>query len=120
MSDELFLKSPYDMSPELGIHTQDIPGQKARYAMSLAERMALVAAVEDGEDSSGRAKARLATPTEIAQRACAITSALFAEMDAYGWILRTDDWDTLVNRFEKHKKDSRAAKSKGQTLEPAK
>jgi hypothetical protein len=59
--------------PKLVIHDTEYPNFEARLAATLMERWGMVAGEPDGEDSAGRAKLRLSTPQELAQRACEAT-----------------------------------------------
>ena len=58
----------------------------ARLATDMAARFALVAALPDGEDSAGRQKLRMATPDELASRACGIAHSLWVEFENRGWL----------------------------------
>lgn len=49
---------------------------QARIVIDLVTRWGLVAATPDGEDSTGRAKLRLATPEELVDRAMKTTDLL--------------------------------------------
>jgi len=50
-------------------HETEIPEMEMRMVMVLVERWAPVAAIPDGEDSTGRTKLRLQTPAELVSRA---------------------------------------------------
>ena len=69
----------------------ETPGQEARFTLELIERWGMVAAEQDGEDSSGRAKLRLMTPDELAERAIATTATVFGRLRALGWITQMPD-----------------------------
>lgn len=62
-------------------------GNAATIASQLATRWGMVAAVSDGEDSSGRAKLRIMTPKEIVERAVQVAELLIGEFEARGWFL---------------------------------
>ena len=59
----------------------------AEIAVGLAEKYGLVAAMPHGEDSAGRAKLRLMTPHEIAERATETAKLLWLEFQKREWIL---------------------------------
>jgi len=51
------------------MHNTEVAEDEARLAFSLIERWGMISGVDDGEDSAGRAKIRLATPEELVARA---------------------------------------------------
>lgn len=59
---------------------------RGRIAVSFAEHYGMVAAVEDGEDSAGRHKLRLQTPSEVVNRSLEVAKLLTEGMDALGWL----------------------------------
>lgn len=63
------------------------PNEPARIATEMASRLALVAAIPDGEDSAGRQKLRLPTAEEAATRACDLAAALWDEFSRRDWLL---------------------------------
>jgi hypothetical protein len=95
--------------PMVTIHALEHPIAEARYAMQLAERFALIAADDDGEDSAGRQKLRLSTPEEVVDRACKIAHLMYVEIRDRNWMLPVEDYATVqkmleVKRAEKKKK----------------
>ncbi len=60
---------------------------EAAFAMQIMDRLALVAAHPDGEDSAGRQKLRLLTPEEAAERACKMAAIAFENFKALGWLV---------------------------------
>ena len=71
---------------------------EAAYALALVERWGMVAAIPDGEDTAGRQRMRLATPEELAERAIATTTALFAAFRAAGWLVESPIADQITKR----------------------
>jgi hypothetical protein len=73
-------------------------GPVAGVAEKIVTHFALIAAVPDGEDSSGQQKHRLATPEELAKRACDVAQALATELESRGLIhdMPDDDGEELV------------------------
>ena len=67
---------------------------EARFAMVLMEKWGMVNAEPDGEDSAGRARLRPATPKEVVNRACELSSLAMDEFRARDWIV------DLPNPFE--------------------
>lgn len=72
-------------------------GATAELAYRLAERMALVAGMPDGEDAAGRQKLRMMTPDEVTTRSCEIASKMMAEFEARGWLLRLPEPKEMAN-----------------------
>lgn len=68
------------------MHSSRSYGDEAKFAMACVERWGMVAGMPDGEDSSGRAKLRLATPDELVNRACDLAARLSDEFSQRGWI----------------------------------
>ena len=88
----LFARKEYKSSEAQIVQANEImPGMKARFAMSIMERWAMVAGDPDGEDSAGRSKLRLIEPDEVVHRACEISDHAFEEMEKRGWIDRIDN-----------------------------
>jgi hypothetical protein len=58
---------------------------KARMAAILVEKWGMVAVDVDGEDSSGRSKARILTPDEVVSRACTTADLAYREFERRGW-----------------------------------
>jgi hypothetical protein len=79
--------SKYELRPTTAL------GPVASMAEKIATHFALIAAVPDGEDSSGRQKHRLVTPEELAKRACDVAQALAAELESRGLIYDMPDDD---------------------------
>lgn len=73
------------------IHNSSLLVSAAEIAREMAARWGCVAAEPDGEDSAGRSRMRLATPDEVAARACNTAAALWAEFEARGWIVSIPD-----------------------------
>lgn len=77
----------YGEGPGIMGHDTITLDTRARMAISFVERWALVAAMEDGEDSAGRQKLRALTAQELAAKACDAVAALCVEFEARGWQL---------------------------------
>jgi len=67
------------------LHKTCEPYAIAKVAMDMAARWATIAAVPDGEDSSGKQKLRMQTPDELAQHACDVAAALWKQFEDRGW-----------------------------------
>jgi hypothetical protein len=91
--------------PLVTIHPREGLTVEADYAVRLAERFALIMAEDDGEDSAGRQKLRLATPEEVVERACNIAELMFTALRYRDWTLTIDDYKTIVERLAKQKEE---------------
>lgn len=85
-SDRIEILSRYNRA-EVSISKVEQPLAEARLAMELIARWGLVAAAPDGEDSSGRSKARLQTPEELVTGACETAERAFIAFRTRGWML---------------------------------
>ena len=65
--------------------------QRARFTVSFIERWGAIAAIPDGEDSSGRQAFRMATPQELVTRATQTAEYLFAVLNANGWTVEVPE-----------------------------
>ena len=84
-------RSSYDPWIETVVFQKVHPSPRAVYALKLADHLGVVAATDDGEDSSGRAKLRLMKPAEVARRAWEISDELFNILEAEGQMLGLPD-----------------------------
>lgn len=67
---------------------------RATLAVDFAKTYGIVSAMEDGEDSQGRAKLKLQTPREVVDRCCEMADIMVQEFEKRGWIredLRTPE-----------------------------
>lgn len=67
------------------------PNRVASTACEMIERWGMVAAVCDGEDSTGRQKMRNLTPKELVEFACETAKELYEQFETRGWLLISDD-----------------------------
>ena len=65
--------------------------KRARFAVEFIERWGAIAAIPDGEDSSGRQKLRMMTPQELVTRATQTAEYLFAVLNANGWTVEVPE-----------------------------
>ena len=73
--------------PGYGVSYLEIPGHEAEFALRCVERWAMVAGMPDGEDSAGRAKLRVMTVDELAERACDVAEVTFSMLRARGMMV---------------------------------
>ena len=84
---EFIVEKQYgDRMPTVRINETEHLNQQSKIALDMMCRWGLVAANQDGEDSSGRSKLKLATEEEIVKRAVKMTELAFAEFSSRGWI----------------------------------
>lgn len=69
--------------------------EAARLALTFLERWGMVAGIEDGEDSAGRAKLKLLSPDEIVDRAFTIAEKALAAAKARGHLIDAPDLNEL-------------------------
>lgn len=69
------------------VYRKRVANRAADLTCDLIARWGMVAGLEDGEDSSGRAKLRLATPKEMVKRACDTAEMLIKEIEKRDWYL---------------------------------
>ena len=55
--------------PHCLINENEHPELEAKMAISFIEKWGMISGMDDGEDSSGRQKIRMATPEEVVERA---------------------------------------------------
>ena len=67
------------------LHKPYEPYTIAKVAIDMAARWATVAAIPDGEDSSGKQKLRMQTADELAEHACLVAAALWKQFETRGW-----------------------------------
>ncbi len=92
MSDEIdvgYLQANrYSLLKDTIVYKKSALDSRGQFATAMIERWGMVAAIEDGEDSAGRHKIRLSTPTELVQRACEVSNLAYEEFEKRGWILK--------------------------------
>lgn len=84
------------------VKTQDTfaPNQRARFATEFINRWGAVAAIPEGEDSSGRQAMRMATPEELVTRACETAELLHLTLAARGWLVAVPEPPVKSDRPE--------------------
>lgn len=100
---EVKVSKQFHDNPAPIIHDTEYPNFEARLAAALVERWGMVAGESDGEDSAGRAKLRLATPQELAIRACETASQVAGEMRKRGWFVAIPTWDEMEAEVKRQK-----------------
>lgn len=98
-------KNRYDDGTTVTIYATLGMNLQAQLAREIVVRWALVAAMPDGEDSSGRQKFRLPTSTDITVRACEIAASLVSECSSLGWLFDIPVPQLATKRTESRYKD---------------
>jgi hypothetical protein len=88
-------RSRYTEAATVTVFKTETVDQVGALAYGFLERWGLVAAVEDGEDSAGRQKLRLPTPSEVVTRAFDIAEAATAEARKRGHMIALPDLNVL-------------------------
>lgn len=78
----------------------------AKVAIEFITKWGMVAAVEDGEDSAGRQKLRLATPEELVDRAVITAKLLYERLEAEGELIDTSAGLDLLDIYLKEKQEN--------------
>ena len=73
-------------NPKISVHNRVVLGLKAETVRHMVDRWGMVAAREDGEDSTGRSRITLLSPGELVERACHTTELMFDEFESRGWL----------------------------------
>ena len=94
MKSKVRIERRYDEA-EIRVYKDEVFDEVSGFAAMLIDKWGLVAAMPDGEDSAGRSRLRLPTPTELTDRAFAIAEALFAKAEATGHIVKLPDLNEL-------------------------
>ena len=63
----------------------------ARIALAILEKHAMVSAIPDGEDTSGRQKCRLPTAEELVKRALDLAETFRREVESRGFLLEIEE-----------------------------
>lgn len=110
---------------DVRLYKTEVFDEVAGFASALIERWGLVAAMPDGEDSSGRARLRLPTTDELVKRAFDIAEATFAEAAARSHVIPLPDLNEINADIDARRADAKdrlaadvAALRKGE-LQPA-
>jgi hypothetical protein len=76
-------------------HASHLPDDVGRFAMALIERWGLVAAMPDGEDSSGRAKLALLPVEEMIERAVGTAETAYRVLAERGHLIEVPEYEKL-------------------------
>ncbi|MFQ5729316.1 MAG: hypothetical protein ACE5GN_03040 [Waddliaceae bacterium] len=107
--ESIIVKDRYDSRAIFIHHDTKMLNSKARFAISLCERWALVSARTEGETSDGSStKIVSLNPTEIAKRSCNIAEAIFKEFDDRGWVFEVDEYEVAMKKLEEQKEKVRS------------
>ncbi len=93
----------------------ETPDDVGALAMNLIERWGLVAAMPDGEDSSGRTRLRLPTANELVTRAFDIAEATLAECSKRHHMVAIPDLNEINRDGDTARQKKRDAKDRDHT-----
>lgn len=85
---EINVSENWDRQQGITIHHLLVHDQVAETALQMMSRWGTVAAIPDGEDSSGRSKLRLQTPEELTEYAFAAAEAFWKRAHELGHVFR--------------------------------
>ena len=88
-------KERYDNNAKTMINDTDHFGVKAKIVIDMVSRWGMIAGEPDGEDSSGRAKLKLATEKDLVKRAFRMADLMFDELEIRDWLIQTASFETL-------------------------
>lgn len=116
MSTKPRIETDYSGKKQVVVYTTTSLDEPARLAGVLIEKWALVAAAPDGEDSAGRAKARLLTPEELVDRAIAVSERFYEVMRARGHLVDLPDLNEINEAYDDAKHETKDSKRAAETL----
>lgn len=93
---------------EVVVYEDETLNTTARLAFVLIEKWGMISCEADGEDSAGRQKVRLSTPTELVTRAFAVAEKAFQTAREKGYVVQLPDLNE-INRDEDVEKMKRKA-----------
>lgn len=82
---------------EVFAYQEEQPDPVAQLAFDIIKQHAMVSAMPDGEDTSGRQKLRLPTPDEFVRRAFNIAETAFCEAMERGLLVKTPDLSEIID-----------------------
>lgn len=83
----------YKKYGEVGVMTisDEVENFQAKLALQFISRWGMIAGIDDGEDSSGRAKSRLLSPEEVVKRAFDTAEAATKEIEKRNMWLKIEE-----------------------------
>lgn len=81
-------------------HETEQLDQEAKLAVEMAVRWGMVAALEDGEDSSGRQKLKLLSPAEVCERAFQVAHQMMVKARERGLVVQAPDITAFDNESD--------------------
>jgi hypothetical protein len=82
-----YVKRKTSLGTEITLYRTQAFNLEADLAVHFIEKMGLVTAIDDGEDSAGRAKLRLLQPAEVVERGCAMAQLAMEQFEKRGWLV---------------------------------
>jgi hypothetical protein len=88
--------------PEVTFESRFTVNHKAQFAMELMRTNSILLGKEDGEDSTGRAKLKQASPAEIVDRAVRIADLAFDAFAEHGWLHNVTKFEDVLDAVDKY------------------
>jgi len=85
------------------VHSRFAPNREATFALSIIAQHAMISAIPDGEDSSGRQQCRLPTHEEFTKRAFALAKTAFQLMTDEGMMIEYPTLDQIEDMRRENK-----------------
>ena len=99
--EELVYKDHFsNFDPQPRIFNSEQLNWKARLTLRLIERWGLLTAVQEGEDSQGRAKLNQESPKAIVDRAISIAEITVDRLHGMGWVERNPSYEDVYGMEE--------------------
>lgn len=92
---EVIVKERFKETKAIAVHDLKMPDLRARFAMEVLERLALIAGEDNGEDTAGRQKVRRSLPNELVSFACDLADKSFTEFEKRGWLLNIPCYEDI-------------------------
>jgi hypothetical protein len=80
---------------EVKVFQTEMPTQEAQFAMALIERWGMVMGMPDGEDSAGRTRLKLMTPSQLVDRAFQVASEAYIVARQRGLMVELPDLNQI-------------------------
>jgi hypothetical protein len=89
------IRQQYSGDKEVAMFLKQTVTEEGKMVFALLEKWGMVAAMDDGEDSTGRHKVRLASVEEVVGRAFAVTRLFMLKAEEFGYIMKLPDLNEI-------------------------
>lgn len=94
---DVFKSPKYELSG-ITVHARKRYSMRAELAINLVSHFALIAAKDDGDDTSGRRASKLQSTDEVVNRACDIAEKMIDELEKRNWIIDIPAYEEIPVR----------------------